>query len=101
MARIFVLGGIEPVIKSLSDWLGDDRPNVRRLGLLAVLCMADIKVGEIEDQFEVTAASAGGRWTELANRSRWPLLVALADEDPSLLDPFADLVWQLTRSALA
>jgi hypothetical protein len=27
--------------------------------------------------------------------------VALADEDPSLLNPLADLVWQLTRSARA
>jgi hypothetical protein len=27
--------------------------------------------------------------------------VALADEDPGLLEPLADLVWQLTRSAQA
>jgi hypothetical protein len=101
VARIFVLGGIKPVIKALGDWLEDDRRDVRRLGLVAVLRIADKKVGELEDHFELTSTSAGGRWTRLANRSRWPLLVALADEDPGLLDPLADLVWQLTRSALA
>ena len=54
-----------------------------------------MKVGELEEQFDLTDASAlAGRWT--ANRRRWPLLVALADEDPALLDPLADLVLQLT-----
>jgi hypothetical protein len=101
VARIFVLGGIKPVIKTLGDWLDDDRRNVRRLGLLAVLRITDMKVGELGDHFELTATGAGGRWTRLANRNRWPLLVALADEDSSLLDPLSDLVWQLTRSALA
>jgi hypothetical protein len=62
--------------------------------------IAKAKVGELEDQFELTDTSAGGRWTKLANRRRWPLLVALADEDPDLLDPLVDLVWQLTRSNL-
>jgi hypothetical protein len=100
VARIFVLGGIKPVIKTLGDWLDDDRRDVRWLGLVAVGRIADIKVGELEDQFELTDTSVGGRWTRLANRRRWPLLVALADEDPSLLDPLADLVWQLTRSNL-
>jgi hypothetical protein len=100
VARIFVLGRIKPVIRALGDWLDDDRRDVRWLGLLAVILIAKAKVGELEDQFALTDASAGGRWTKLANRRRWPLLVALADEDPALLDPLADLVWQLTRSNL-
>jgi hypothetical protein len=98
VARIFVLGGIKPVIKTLGDWLDDDRRDVRRLGLVAVRRIANARVGELENQFELTDASAGGRWTRMAKRRRWPLLVALADEDPGLLDPLADLVWQLTRS---
>lgn len=98
VARIFVLGGIKPVTEALGNWLDDDRRDVRWLGLVAVWRIADMKVRELEEQFELTATSAGGRWTHLADRGRWPLLVALADEDPGLLDPFADLVWQLTRS---
>lgn len=98
VARIFVLGGIKPVTSALIDWLDDDRRDVRWLGLVAVGRIANMTVGELEEQFELTATSAGGRWTRLADRGRWPLLVALADEDPGLLDPFADLVWQLTRS---
>lgn len=100
-ARIFVLGAIKPVVKALSDWLDDDRRLVRQLGLVAVLRITDMKVGELEDHFDLTAASTAGRWAWLADRRRWPLLVALADEDPGMLDPLADLVWQLTRSAQA
>jgi hypothetical protein len=100
VARIFVLGGIEPVLKAVDGWLGDDRLAVRRLGLLAIWRIADMKVGELED-LEVTVETASARWTRLAGRRRWPLLVALADEDPRLLDPLADLVWKLTRSAIA
>lgn len=98
VARLFVLGGINPVTRALSDWLDDDRRDVRWLGLIAVWRIADMKVRELEEQFELTATSAGGHWTRLADRGRWPLLVALADEDPGLQNPFADLVWQLTRS---
>ncbi len=98
-AGIFVLGGVEPVIKTLGDWLDDDRRDVRYLGLNTVQFLAYMRVSEAEE-FELTATGTG-LWTRLANRSRWPLLVALADEDPALLDPLADLVWRLARSAWA
>lgn len=101
VARIFILGGIKPVIETLGRWLDDDRLNVRLLGLVAVHRIADMKVGELENQFELTPAGAGTRWARMANREHWPLLVALADEDPALLDPLADAVWKLTRSVLA
>lgn len=101
VARIFVLGGIKPVIETLGHWLDDDRLNVRLLGLVAVHRIADMKVGELENHLELTPTGAGARWAQLANRGRWPLLVALADEDPGLLNPLADLVWKLTRSVLA
>lgn len=100
-ARIFVLGAIKPVIKALRDWLDDDRRLVRQLGLVAVLRIADMKVGDLEEQFDLDSDSTNSRWTRLASRPRWPLLVALAEDDPGLLDPLADLVWQLTRSAQA
>jgi hypothetical protein len=98
-AGIFVLGGVKQVMDKLADWLDDDRRNVRFLGLNTVQILAYMKVSDAED-FELTATSTG-LWTRLANHSRWPLLVALADEDPALLEPLADLVWQLTRSARA
>lgn len=98
-AGIFVLGGVRPVMDKLSGWLDDDRRDVRYLGLNTVQILAYMKVSSAED-FELTAMRTG-LWTRLANRSRWPLLVALADEDPALLEPLADLVWQLTRSARA
>jgi hypothetical protein len=100
-ARIFVRGAIKPVIKALKDWLDDDRRLVRQLGLVAVLRITDMKVGELEEHFDLAATGAADHWTRLADRGRWPLLVALADDDPGLLDPLADLVWLLTRSAQA
>jgi hypothetical protein len=101
VARIFVLSGVKPVIKTLTDWLDDDRRNVRLLGLFVVQRIADNKVSELEDNLELTTMNAVSYWTRLPSRRRWPLLVALADEDPALLNPFVDLVWQLTRSARA
>jgi hypothetical protein len=100
VARLFVLGGVEPVIKTLGDWLDDNRRDVRFLGLNAVNLLAYMRVNETED-FGLTARSSSALWIRLTNRDRWPLLVALADEDPALLDPLADLVWRLTRSARA
>ena len=99
-ARMFVLGAIKPVVKALGAWLDDDRRLVRELGLRTVLRITDMKVDDLEDDFEITADSTAG-WTRLADRRQWPLLVALADDDPGMLDPLADLVWQLTRSAKA
>jgi hypothetical protein len=99
-ARLFVLGGVEPVIDTLADWLDDDRRDVRFLGLNAVYLLAYMRVSETED-FGLTARGSSALWIRLANRRQWPLLVALADQDPSLLNPLADLVWQLTRSARA
>ena len=98
-AGVFILGGVEPVIKTLGDWLDDDRRDVRYLGLNTVQFLAYRRVSDAEN-FELTATGTG-LWTRLANHSRWPLLVALADEEPALLDPLADLVWKLTRSAWA
>jgi hypothetical protein len=100
VARLFVLGGVEPVIKTLADWLDDDRRDVRFLGLNAVYLLAYMRVSQAED-FGLTATNSSALWIRLANRPRWPLLVALADDDPALLNPLADLVWQLTRSAWA
>jgi hypothetical protein len=80
VARIFVRGGIKPVIRALSDWLDDDRQDVRWLGIVAIWRIADTKVGELEYEYELTDTSAGGRWTRLATRRRWHLLVALTEE---------------------
>ena len=99
VAHIFALGAVTPVTGAVSSWLRDDRLRVRILGLLVILRIAGMKVSDLED-LEM-ASQAGGGWMRLAERGRWPLLVALSDEDPALLAPLADLVWQLPRSAPA
>jgi hypothetical protein len=100
VARIFALGAVDPVLTAASSWLRDDRIAVRELGLLVILRIADMKVSDLED-LEQTSQAADGRWRRLAGRGRWPLLVAISDEDPALRDRLADLVWQLPRSAPA
>lgn len=75
-------------------------PVATQIWLNAVYVLAFMRVSETED-FGFSATGSSALWIRLANRSRWPLLVALADEDPSLLDPLADLVLRLTRSARA
>jgi hypothetical protein len=100
VARIFALGAVTPVIDVLTTWLRDDRLAVRELALLVILRIATMKVSDLED-LELASQAAGGRWTQLAERGRWPLLLALSDEDPALRDPLADLVWQLPRAAPA
>lgn len=100
IARIFARGGINPVLKALGDWLIDDRRTVRQLGLLVTWRIAEMKVADVED-LDLTIEAGGGRWTRLAERDRWPLLVALAADDPALLDSFVDVVWQMARAAPA
>lgn len=100
IARIFGGGVIEPVLDALRGWLDDDRLAVRQLGMLAVLRIAAMKVSELDD-LDLTGQVAESQWNRLAGRSRWPLLVALSADDPALLDPLADLVWRVTRSAQA
>jgi len=98
VARVFSRGGIEPVLATLERWLGDDRRDVRQLGLRAALRIANAKVADLDDPGALAQASSR-QWQRLDEREDWPLLAALADENPDLLDPFADIVWPVTRSA--
>lgn len=100
IARIFARGGISPVLKTLGGWLIDDRRTVRELGLLVIWRIAEMKVADVED-LDLTIEAGGGRWERLAQRDRWPLLVALAADDPDLLEPFVDVVWRMARAAPA
>jgi hypothetical protein len=100
VARIFTHGAITQVIDTLDTWLGDDRLLVRRLGLLAVYRVANLKVSDVED-LDLIIDTGGGRWKQLPERDRWPLLVALAAEDEAFTNRFADVVWLMARSAIA
>jgi hypothetical protein len=100
VARIFMRGAVEHVLTSLQAWLCDERLVLREFGLVVVLRLAATKVSELVD-LDLADEDVGRRWTRLVTRRRWPLLVALADEDEALLNPLVDLVWQVTRSASA
>jgi len=100
VARIFARGGIQPVLDVLDSWLGDQRRLVRDLALRTILRIAALKAADLEDP-EISGTGDGQRRRRLGSRDQWPPLVAITDEDPGLLDPLADLVWQAARSAAA
>lgn len=98
--RIFARGAIEPVMTAIGRWLDDDRVDVRFLALRSALRIANLKVADLDDPGTASGTGSGRRpWRHLAGRDDWPLLAALAEEDSTLLDLFADIIWPVTRSA--
>ncbi len=100
VSRIFARGGVEPVLRSVGEWLADERKAVRDLALMAVIRIADLRAADL-DEVDITSRATTGLWQHMTERREWPLVIALTDEDPSLLDPIADAVWQMTQSAAA
>jgi hypothetical protein len=99
VARIFARGGIEAVLDAVAGWLADDRRPVRDFGLWVVMRIADLKAGSADADLASAARHVSAE--RLADRADWPLVVALADENPKLLDPLVDVLWKATQVASA
>jgi hypothetical protein len=109
IARLFATGARYPVLARLSHWIErrehperhgrPQRESLRRLALQTVILIADIKVRSLSERW-FTGTHPGGlafpRCFE--ERRRWPLLLALLDDDPSIGDPVAHLLRQALRS---
>jgi hypothetical protein len=59
------------------------------LALHAVLAAARLKVADVLNIELLTA----GRTSQLQERRRWPIMLALLADDPDLLEPFVGLLW--------
>ena len=98
VARIFARGGVQAVLTILEEWLADDRRSVRDFGLWVVMRIADLKAGSPDVYLRTTENLTTAR---LAEREDWPLVVALAEENPDLAGDLVDPVWQMTQVASA
>lgn len=100
LASLLAQGEVDLVAQRLlSWWLDRPQPSVRDVVLLATIKAANTKVGDLDDMEFFTSGAGKNRWPLLADRSDWPLLLALQDEDPQLTTPFADLVWHTLNTA--
>jgi hypothetical protein len=98
VARIFARGEVRAVLAVLEGWLADDRRTVRDLGLWVVMRIADLKAGSPDVDLQTTADVTAAR---LAEREDWPLVVALAAENPELAGDLVDPIWHMTQVASA
>ncbi|MGH3966533.1 MAG: hypothetical protein ACRDRY_25400 [Pseudonocardiaceae bacterium] len=99
VARLLAGGEVKKVVNRLLSWLEDRRTSVRDLALLTIIRLSHIKVSDLWDIDMFTSGSGRDRWPLLADRGRWPLLLALQDEDAEFTEPFADLVWRSLDTA--
>jgi hypothetical protein len=99
VASLLALGAVEPVTDRLRAWFRADRRAVADVALVGTLFTAGIKVRDLLDIELITADGGRDRWPHLAGRMKWPLLLALADDDGQLLEPFVDLFWSALDTA--
>jgi hypothetical protein len=99
IAGLLAHGAVEPVVRRLLRWLDDRRQVVRDLALLVIVRLANAKVSDLWDAGMFATESGRDRWPLLAHRGRWPLLLALQDEQPKFTESFADLMWRALDTA--
>jgi hypothetical protein len=92
LARLLVTGGRRQVLDRLTRWTEPiQRRSVQLLALQTASLLADLRVRNLaESQF------AGGRSdanlpARFNERRRWPLILAMIEDDPSLTAPIAQL----------
>jgi hypothetical protein len=87
MARLFFAGAERLVADRLTEWLAPKRrKSLHKLASVAVLNLAYIRVHQLGDRTSLPQ-----------ERSRWPALLALIEEDTELADPAAALVLETFR----
>lgn len=99
VARLLAQGEVEKVAHRLLSWLEDRRTSVCDLALLTIIRLSRMKVNDLWDINIFASGSGRDRWPLIADRGRWPLLLALQDEDAKFTEPFADLVWRSLDTA--
>jgi hypothetical protein len=109
IARLFATGARHPVLARLSHWIErreypesqrqSERKSLQRLALQTVILMADVKVRLLSEHwFTGTRPERLAFPLHATDRRRWPLLLALLDDDPSLAEPIAYLLRRTLRS---
>lgn len=97
LATLCTRGDAEPVLSRLNIWIRSDRRVLRHLALYTVLTLASKYGSDLIAAGALRPGSDGER-ALLRERRRWPVLLALREEDHGLTDRIADLLWHTLRS---
>ena len=93
LANLLAFGEVRPILRRLTDWADSERQSLRELAWWAVLHLIDLHGFDLD--FLRRSAGRNERPTP-RTRDRWPLLLALQDEDPTLTPQIAGLLrWGL------
>jgi hypothetical protein len=87
----------QPILSRLNIWIRSDRRVLRELALYTVVTLASRTGSNLMAQGALGPESGGEERALLRERQRWPVLLALREEDHSLTDPIADLMWRTLR----
>jgi len=110
IALLFATGAQDAILARLSHWIErreypeerghPPRESLQRLALQTVILMADLKVAQLsERQFSGTRTDRLPFPKDFEKRRKWPLLLALLDDNPSLANPISSLLRRTLRSA--
>ncbi|AHI01025.1 ATP-binding protein [Kutzneria albida] len=93
LANLFAFGEVLPLLDRLADWTLSKRQSLRELAWCTILHLIDMHGIDLD-----LLAHSVGRDERLMprHRERWPLLLALQDAEPKLVQPIAYLLrWAL------
>ena len=93
LASLLAFGEVEPILQRLTDWAGSDRRSLRELAWWAMLYLIRLRGFDLD----LLRLSAGRGDRPLPRAlERWPLLLALQQDDPRFTKRIADLLrWGL------
>ncbi|QFZ19844.1 hypothetical protein [Saccharothrix syringae] len=93
VANLFAFGEVEPVLAKLAEWAVDERQSVRNLAWWAMLFMISMHGYDLN---HLRMSAGRSKRPTARTRERWPLLLALQDEQPHLTARIAHLLrWGL------
>jgi hypothetical protein len=95
VARLLAQGAVQPVLARITHWTTARWRSVRDLGLLSVLQTGTLNPDNLLAELTPLAT----RWPRLAERKRWPLVLAIQGDEPELAGPLADHWWTLLDTA--
>lgn len=95
VARLLAQGAVAPVLTRMEAWAHARWKSVRDLGLWSVLRTGELTPDDLLAELTPLAA----RWPRLATRKRWPLVIAIQDDERALAGPLADLWWKVLDTA--
>ncbi|WP_344680556.1 hypothetical protein [Saccharopolyspora taberi] len=94
LSKLFAFGEMRSVLDCLATWIRSERSSLRWLALLTIVHIVALRGYDLR----LLTLSASHEHPPLpASRDRWPLLLALREQDEQLTESFADLLRRALR----